>query len=386
MILFEHEGKELLKSAGINIPRGELLKSEKDKISISFPLVLKAQVLSGKRALRGGIVMVENKDSLSNSLKKIFNLKTFGEPVQAVLAEEKIPYKKSFYLSFSYDTNFRSAVLSWSHEGGTGVEERKVNIIPFDIRKIVFPKDMPFPVEILELLVKIFLENDCLLLEINPLVSFLDKTGKEKWCALDAKVNLDDTAGGRHKNWQYSPRNSGKVSEREIAAKKIDEGDHRGTAGSSFVDLEGDIAILASGGGASLVAMDTLLSLGGKPANYTEYSGNPPREKVLRLTEIVLSKPNLKGLWIIGAVANFTDIYETLSGVIEGIRSIEKKTGKKFDFPIIIRRGGPREKEAFSMLKEVKDLNIKFSGREISIAESAKIVMEETKRYAKFSK
>ena len=103
--------------------------------------------------------------------------------------------------------------------------------------------------------------------------------------------------------------------------------------------------------------------------------------QIYKLAKIVLSKPNLKGLWIIGAVANFTDIYETLSGVIEGIRSIEKKTGKKFDFPIIIRRGGPREKEAFSMLKEVKDLNIKFSGREISIAESAKIVMEETRKY-----
>lgn len=381
MILYEYEGKDLLKRSGINVPKSQLLKSDEEEVTVSCPLVLKAQVLSGKRAERGGIVVVEKQAELKSALKKLFSHKIGDERVVSALAEEKISYTKSLYLSFSYDTNFRSPVLSWSYEGGTGVEGRKVNIIPFDIRKITFPKNLPFPSEILNSLVKIFLENDCLLLEINPLVSFLDKDGKERWVALDAKVSLDDTAASRHKDWQYSERSGTQVSEREIAAKKIDEGDHRGTAGSSFVDLDGDIAILASGGGASLVAMDALLALGGNPANYTEYSGNPPREKVFRLTEIVLAKPNLKGLYIVGATANFTDIFETLSGVIEGIRSVQEKLGKKFDFPIVIRRGGPREKEAFEMLGKIKDLNIKFFGRETSITESAKIMAEETRKY-----
>src|SRR3989344_9363998 len=113
MILYEHEGKELLKNAGINVPKSKLLTSDVDIFEINFPLVLKAQVLSGKRADRGGIVMVENKDPLPDSLKKVFNLNTFGEPVKVILAEEKIPYRKSFYISFSFDTIFRSAVLGW---------------------------------------------------------------------------------------------------------------------------------------------------------------------------------------------------------------------------------------------------------------------------------
>src|SRR3989338_4478887 len=140
--------------------------------------------------------------------------------------------------------------------------------------------------------------------EINPLVE--DKNGD--LIAADAVVVLDDDGLKRHK-FNF-PKRTGlrEQTPREIAAKKIDEDDYKGVAGKTFVDLEGDIAVLASGGGASIVAMDALLSYGGKPANYTEYSGNPSAEKVKKLTQVVLSKPNLHGLWIVGGTANFTRI------------------------------------------------------------------------------
>ena len=217
-------------------------------------------------------------------------------------------------------------------------------------------------------------------MEINPLV----KTKEGLWVALDAKIKLDDTALKRHEEWQFPPRSvpGYSPSQREIEAKKIDESDYRGTAGSAYFDLEGDIAVLASGGGASLTAMDALLKAGGKPANYTEYSGNPPKEKVTKLTKIVLSKPNLHGLWVVGAVANFTDIYETLSGFIEGFRQAQNELRTKFDFPIVIRRGGPRDKEAFEMLREVKDFDLHLYGEETSITESAKIMAELAEKYA----
>src|SRR5581483_10563307 len=122
---------------------------------------------------------------------------------------------------------------------------------------------------------------------------------------------------------------------------------------------------------------------GGKPANFTEYSGNPPKEKVVKLTKIVLSKPNIHGLWVVGTVAaNFTDIYETLSGLIEGLREAEKELNTKFDFPIVIRRGGPRDKEAFEMLKQVKDFNLTLQGEEVSISQSAHIIAEKAEEYA----
>ena len=127
--------------------------------------------------------------------------------------------------------------------------------------------------------------------------------------------------------------------------------------------------------------MDALIKEGGAPGNYTEYGGNPPKEKVEKLTKIVLSKPGLHGLWIVGAVANFTDIYETLSGFLKALRKVRPKP----KFPIVIRRGGPRDAEAFKMLKKVKDFDFHLFGQETSITESAEIMVKEAKRYASTS-
>ncbi len=125
--------------------------------------------------------------------------------------------------------------------------------------------------------------------------------------------------------------------------------------------------------------MDALKAVGGKPANFTEYSGNPPREKVEKLTQIVLDKPELHGLWIVGALANFTDIYETLSGIIDALKKITPAP----KYPIVIRRAGPRDDEAFKMLKEVEGFDLHVYGEETSIPQSAQIITDLAKKNAK---
>jgi succinyl-CoA synthetase beta subunit len=239
---------------------------------------------------------------------------------------------------------------------------------------------LSLPEDLVSKLINLFFEIDATLLEINPLI----KTKSGEYMALDAKIKLDDSAQGRHPEWKFPPRSAPghTPTQREIEAKKIDEGDYKGVAGSAFFDIDGDIAVMSSGGGASLTAMDALIKNGGKPANYTEYSGNPSKEKVQKLTKVVLSKPDLHGLWIVGAVANFTDVYETLSGIIEGLRETEKELGRKFDFPIVIRRGGPRDKEAFEMLRQVKDFDLHLYGEETSISQSAEIMARLAKEYS----
>lgn len=388
MILFEYEGKKLLADAGIRVPNGQIVNSVDDRLSIKFPVVLKAQVLSGKRADAGGIIVCDEisaseggadyfKFLISKLLGKIIN----NEKVEKVLVEEKVSIKKEFYISLSYDTTFRQPVLTFSESGGTGIEERKSEIIPINILNPLAGLTTPFDESLLKKLIDLFLTSDATLVEINPLVL----TEKGEWFALDAKVNLDDTALGRHPDWkEYPPRSVAGYSptKNEIEAKKIDEEDYRGTAGSTYFDFDGDIAILASGGGASITAMDALIAVGGKAANFTEYSGNPPREKVEKLTKIVLSKPNLHALWIVGALANFTDIYETLSGIIDGLRHAQAELGTKFNFPIVIRRAGPRDNEAFEMLKKVKDLDLHVYGEDTSIPESAKIIADLAREYA----
>lgn len=381
MILYEYEGKDLLAKSGINVPQSKLVSGADEKIELKFPVVLKAQVLSGKRADAGGILFAENVDEYKKQISELLGSVINKEKVEKVLVEEKIDIGKEFYVSISYNTETRGPVLSISQSGGTGIEDRGVETFP--VNPLNHTEGLPevLDKQVLEKLISLFFEQDCLLLEINPLI----QTKSGEWMALDAKVKLDDFAKPRHKDWEFAPRSApGHTPTRgEIEAKKIDEGDYRGTAGSSYFDLDGDIAVLSSGGGVSLTALDSLINYGGKPANFTEYSGNPPKEKVAKLTKVVLDKPGIHGLWVIGTVvANFTDIYETLTGFIEGLRETEKELGTKFDFPIVIRRGGPRVEEAYEMLKKVKDFDLHLQGEETSIAQSAKSMAELAEKYA----
>lgn len=398
MILFEYEGKKLLEDAGISVPNSQLVNSLDNTVNLNYPLVLKAQVLSGKRADAGGIIFVEEiKDSLTPASQARFKIKDLlgktinKEKVEKVLVEEKAQIEKEYYVSISYNTDTRGPILTVSESGGTGVEERGVNKYQVSTLKYQAGEDCVefdnygtidgIDKETINKLIQVFFEQDCLLLEVNPLI----KTGSGEWMALDAKIKLDDFAKPRHKDWEFPPRSAPghTPTKGEIEAKKIDEGDYRGTAGSSYFDIEGgDIAVLSSGGGVSLTALDALINNGGKPANFTEYSGNPPKEKVAKLTKIVLDKPNIHGLWVIGTVvANFTDIYVTLSGFVEGLKEAQDELGYKFDFPIVIRRGGPRVEEAYEMLKQNKEFNFHLQGEETSIAQSAKTMAELAKNY-----
>ncbi len=390
MILYEFEGKDLFSKAGITVPESQLVDAiaslQNDTVNIPFPVVLKAQVLSGKRADAGGIMMVNAQEELKPALEKMLGMTVNNEKVEQVLVESKANIEREFYVSLTYDTDVRGPVLSISEEGGTGIEQREIKKYQLDLLNTAWILDqvqndnIGIDANFIEKMIDVFLKNDCLLLEINPLV--LTKEGE--WMALDAKVNLDDTALGRHKEeWNYSPRSAPghTLKQREIDAKKIDEGDYRGVAGSAFFDLDGDIAVMSSGGGASLTAMDALIKIGGKPANFTEYSGNPPKEKVMKLTKVVLDKPGLHGLWVVGGVANFTDIYETLSGIVETLKEL-KAEGVKLDFPIVIRRGGPRDQEAFAMIKEIKDFDFHLYGQDTSISQSAEIMAKLAKEYA----
>ena len=408
MLLYEYEGKKLFKACGINVPQSQLvLISESPNIQISAPCVLKAQVLSGKRADAGGIIKVQS------LLKELFRKTINGERVEKILVEEMVEIDKEYYLSFSYSTESRGLVLTFG-EGGTGAEEKGAKTYPIDIlstsevKKLRLHLGGVLPEELIEIAIKlweVFIKYDCELAEINPLVTTVipaklaldsdrgagiqnnidsgsgsgmtsSKNDKIVY-ALDAKVILDDDADFR-REVKFPERNlfGRPPTEAEIEARKIDEGDHRGTAGSVYWDLQGgDIAVIAAGGGGSIVNMDALLAFGGKPANYTEHSGNPPREKLKKLTKIVLSNPNLKGCWFVGGTANFTDIYETLMGFVEGLRELSPKP----TYPIVIRRGGPRDKEAFEALKEIcekKSFDFHIYGRETPMTQTAKTMVE----------
>ncbi|KKU81325.1 MAG: Succinyl-CoA synthetase, beta subunit [Parcubacteria group bacterium GW2011_GWA2_47_8] len=392
MKLYEHEGKVLFKACGISVPRGVAVKnaSELDGLLLSFEsTAVKAQVLTGGRGKAGGIKLCHGLGETKQAVTAQLGATIHGEVVETVLIEELVQHSGEYYIGIAYDTTLRVPVLMASREGGIDIEsagnvarvavDLSIGYSPFLARETLFMAGFDRETalaasSIFGKLWQLFKRYDCTLVEINPLHS----TNDGELLADDAKVILDDTALWRHKDVTFPPRKvfGREENERERAAKAIDREDTRGVAGSVYFDLDGDIAILGIGGGGLLSGMDVLLAHGLHPANYTEYSGNPPAEKVKALTKIVLSKPGLRGLWHFGGTANLTDVYETMvNGFYTGLLEVTPKP----TYPIVIRRGGPRDKEAFAWLKEhaAKDgFNIHFFDRNTPITESGKKLAE----------
>lgn len=355
MKLYEFQGKELFKKYGIEVPAGELFAATGGK-TFSAPVVLKAQVLSGDRKKNGGIIIVKDGDA-GSEIARLQGTQINGEPVNAVLVEELVDVGAEYYASISYDTITRGPVLALNTAGGTGIAAAKT--YPMDITQSDIPdaeldrdlRDAGFPFEdiaelrnIIQKLWKLFIAEYALLAEINPIF----KTKDGRFIAGDSKIIIDD--------------------------EKANPNEKR------FISMGGDIAILASGGGASMLNIDALLKYGGRPANYAEYSGNPKADVVKALTKKVLEQEGINALWVIGGTANFTDIYETMTGFIDGLQSLSEKPR----YPILIRRDGPRQKEAREMLIKFAKENgydMHIYGRELPMEESARMVVELAQKY-----
>ncbi len=378
MNLYEWEGKQLFAKYGITTPRGIVVRRDEDTKKAYEDLgvkdvVVKAQVLSGKRGKNNGIKFCSNVEDVGVIVNEMFNTQIHGQYVAAVLIEEKLNILEEQYVSIVYDTNRKQPMLIYSCAGGMDIEDVAEDLI--EKRELgIMNQELGFDgIPFAQELWNCFLSEDTRQVEINPLV----KTADGRFVAADAKVAIDDDAFYRHDEWKnLEPRTMlGRLpTERELAVKKIDEGEayYRGTAGK-YIEMDGDIAILFSGGGASIANMDALIKCGLKPANYTEYSGNPPREKVAALAKIVLSKPGLRGLWIAGGVANFTNIADTFAGIVDAIDEV------KPTYPIVVRRAGPNEEEGMRLMKECAErnrLNMKMFGKEMSMSDSTKVLAE----------
>ena len=403
MKLYEFEGLNILKKVGINVPEfavcSDLEEVEQAQKRFKFPIVAKVQVLLGKRGKSGGVVVCRSTKQLTDFAKmhlgEDFPPAGGGDKVQFIVLAQMVDIKEENYISISYDTVLAVPFLMFSKKGGVDIEEISHDdtgsLVRVDIDALVGPrssvilskaKNLGFAgdkfVDAALRLWDAFVKYDCRLVEVNPLAL----TGDREYVAVDAKVILDDSGLIRHTDLDVLPKGaiSALPTKRELETKKIDASDYRGSAGSTFIELPGDIAILASGGGASLLVMDSVAAAGGECANYTEYSGNPPSEKVEKLTEIALAKDGLSGCLVAGAVANFTDIYETLNGFAKGLEKVTPKP----DYPILIRRGGPRQKEAYEMLsalakKEGYDMHL--FGPETPISVACRKMVELSEQY-----
>ncbi|MCS7262272.1 MAG: succinate--CoA ligase subunit beta [Aquificaceae bacterium] len=385
MNLYEHEAYEkVFRKYEIPTPRFVFSDHLSDDV-VNFiqqlgECVIKSQVLVGKRGKAGAVKLCKSPEEAIETFNALLNYPVYGEMPVGLMVTEKANILKELYASITYSTETRSPVLTLSLEGGMDIEEvppEKVKSWTIDPLKGLYPHmvrnyllELGLPTEYIGVLRELsevvanmwnaFWSVEARLLEINPL-AICEVGGKQRVLALDAVVTIDDDASVPPAKI-YGVRSAMKrpPTEREIQASLIDRDDHRGKAGS-YVEVEGDIAMMTFGGGGSTVTIETTYAVGLKPANFTDIGGNPPAEKMYKITRIILSKPGIRGVLVCGGTANNTRIDVTLGeGVANAIRDLHKEGKLDPNWIWIVRRNGPEAEKGLKMLYEaLKECGVK---------------------------
>ncbi len=373
MFLIESDGKAILKQIGLRIPEGFFVSFEDAAARLpgldwSHPWYLKAQVLQGRRG-KSGLVRragsIEEAQTIVQAIREAIR----STPCAGLWCEPETPHQAQWLVACDIDRERGALRVSYSSDGGMSVAQASTQTVAAaeDWERV----DVPTSVKsVLQSLHAAMTPHDALSMEINPLAVLEDGS----CVALDAKIELDDAAWFRHPEWSslasVALANTAK-SERERAyLALLQEAGHRGTLGR-YVELDGDVAVILSGGGASLVAMDALMHAGMRPANYLESSGNPDPDGVRKAARIVFSKPGIRAVWIAGSFANFTDIQATVMAVLSALEEHQSR------IPVVVRRDGPNADAAEQEAKAwatAHGIDLHFHRGDVDLERSAKIL------------
>ncbi len=348
----EHAAKPLLAGRGIAVPRGELARTpdEAAKVAVRIgAVVVKAQVPTGKRGKAGGIRLAATPDEARRHAKSIIGMEIAGHKVEKVLIEEQVPIERELYAAVLNDPSSKGPLVMFSTEGGMDIEDTaatapdNLRLQPVDIRRGFLRADADALIQglglgaaegmVADVLAKLYAAYaafDAELLEINPLIVTRDG----RVIALDCKFVMDDSAIVRQADIARAGTPD-KLTDLEARAK---------AAGLKFIDLDGDVGVLANGAGLTMTTMDVVRYHGGRPANFLEIGGESYTQAKPAL-ELLLSKPGIKSLVInfCGAFAR-TDVMT--EGVIDAIEALKPK------LPIFFSVHGTGEEEAIKLLKE----------------------------------
>ncbi|MCU9612118.1 ADP-forming succinate--CoA ligase subunit beta [Caldibacillus lycopersici] len=373
MNIHEYQGKELLRKYGVSVPNGKVAFTVDEAVEAAQQLgtdvvVVKAQIHAGGRGKAGGVKVAKSLDDVRTYANELLG-KTLvthqtgpeGKEVKRLLIEAGCDIKKEYYVGLVVDRATSHVVLMASEEGGTEIEEVAaktpekifkeyidpvVGLTPFQARRIAFNINIPSElvnqaVKFMTGLYTVFIEKDCSIAEINPLVV----TGDGKVMALDAKLNFDSNALYRHKDIvEY--RDLEEEDAKEIEASKYD---------LSYVALDGNIGCMVNGAGLAMSTMDIIKFYGGEPANFLDVGGGATAEKVTEAFKIILSDPNVKGIFvnIFGGIMK-CDVIAT--GVVEAAKQVG------LTVPLVVRLEGTNVELGKKILRE--------SGIDIVAAES----------------
>ncbi|MBG0916716.1 ADP-forming succinate--CoA ligase subunit beta [Exiguobacterium profundum] len=351
MNIHEYQAKELLREFGVAVPTGYPAFTVEEAVAAAAKLegevkVVKAQIHAGGRGKAGGVKLAKTDEEVKQYASEILG-KTLvthqtgpeGKVVQRLYIEEGSAIDQEFYLGLVLDRSIGRIVIMGSSEGGMDIEEVAehtpekihkeivdpvVGLRPFQARRLAFKMEVPTKLvnkfsDMVMKLYKVYVETDCTIAEINPLVTTKDGNV----IALDAKLNFDSNALYRHSD-VLALRDTTEEDPREVEASKHD---------LSYIALDGNIGCLVNGAGLAMATMDIIKHYGAEPANFLDVGGGATKEKVTEAFKLILSDDQVKGIFvnIFGGIMK-CDI------IAEGIVAATKEIG--LDLPLVVRLEG----------------------------------------------
>ena len=350
MKIHEYQAKQLLSKYGVKVPRGEVVdtggQAREAADRLGLPVVVKAQIHAGGRGKGGGVKLARTADEVESLAHRMLGMKLVthqtgpeGREVKRLLIEEALRIKQEFYLGIVLDRAVSRLVFMASAAGGMEIEEvaarepEKIlretidpatGLLAFQARKLAFGIGLPsavanLAVSFMTRLYRASVDLDASLVEINPFL--LTEDGA--LYALDAKLNFDDNALFRHKDYAEL-RDLNEEDPLEIEASKYD---------LNYIKLDGNIGCMVNGAGLAMATMDIIKLAGGEPANFLDVGGGASQERVENAFRILLSDPKVRAVLIniFGGIVR-TDM--VAAGVVEAARKIGVSV------PVVVRLEG----------------------------------------------
>jgi succinyl-CoA synthetase beta subunit len=365
MNIHEYQAKELFRKYNIPVPKGhpafsadEATAKAKELIQTtgSEVVVVKAQIHAGGRGKGGGVKVVKGASAAQEAASKLLGMQLVthqtgpaGKKVERLLVEQGVAIGKELYVALLVDRDSRAVTVIASTEGGVEIEEvahhspEKIlrhtispisGFSPFQARTLGFQLGFTAAqvgtfTKLLQSLYNLLIEQDCSQVEINPLVI----TQAGEIIALDGKINLDENAEFRHKEWAEL-RDLSEEDPAETDAKK---------ANLSYIQLDGNIGCLVNGAGLAMATMDIIKHYGGEPANFLDVGGGATREAVTTAFKIILRSPSVRGIFV-----NIFGGIMKCDVIAQGVIAASKEVGLKI--PAVVRLEGTNVEEGRALL------------------------------------
>ena len=354
MDLFEYQGKQYFARYGIPVSPGGEAETVDQAMTfaegLECPLVVKAQVRVGGRGKAGGIQLADTLDEVRTHATNILGMDIKGHTVHRLWIERSSDIAKEYYVSFTLDRPNKVYIGMLSKEGGVEIETVaeenpdaiiKLSINPLDglsletAAKWVADADLDEEAreQAAALIVKLYtcyVEGDCDLAEINPLILTTDGVVR----ALDAKVTLDVNATYRHPEWEvWSATDT--EDEREAMAKE---------KGLNYIGLDGSVGIIANGAGLAMSTLDVVQQAGGTAANFLDIGGGANADLMTAAMEVVNADPAVRSIFV-NIFGGITRVDEVAKGIIEALRRVDITS------PIVLRLDGTNAVEGRALLE-----------------------------------